>query len=77
MVKNPRLLILDEPCQGLDPANRRSVLDAVDAACAAGDTSLLYVTHHDDEHPRCLDKALILARAGGPAEIVEFPYTHE
>ncbi|HUX22288.1 MAG TPA: ATP-binding cassette domain-containing protein, partial [Spirochaetia bacterium] len=44
MVKNPRLLILDEPCQGLDPANRHRVLDAIDAACASADTSLLYVT---------------------------------
>lgn len=65
MIKDPDLLILDEPCQGLDPPNRRRVLRAIDSACEGQRTALLYVTHHDDEHPRALTHVL---RLHGPGE---------
>ena len=68
MVKGPRLLVLDEPCQGLDPANRERVLEAIDAACTTGETSLLYVSHHEDEHPACLTHSLTLTGPGQPVE---------
>ncbi len=60
LVKNPELLALDEPCQGLDPANRRRVLSMVD--CIAFDTpaQILYVTHRRDEMPRCITNVLRL-----------------
>ena len=64
MVKGPEILILDEPCQGLDPYNRRRVLDAIDTACASTTTSLIYVTHHRDEYPHCLTHVLRLAGPG-------------
>lgn len=54
MVKNPELLILDEPCQGLDPQNRKLVLEGVkafEAGLTASPCSLLYVTHRQDEIP--------------------------
>jgi len=44
MVKSPDLLILDEPCQGLDQENRRRVLDMIEKIGAHTDTNLLYVT---------------------------------
>jgi len=69
LVKRPELLVLDEPCQGLDSANRRSVLSAIDAACESGPTSLLYVTHHPDEEPSCLTHHLTL----NPAAIRKAP----
>jgi len=62
LVKRPELLVLDEPCQGLDLANRQRVLAAIDAACDGEATSLLYVTHHPDEEPACLTHRLILNR---------------
>ncbi len=58
MVKSPLLLILDEPCQGLDPPNRRRVLDLIDRIGIERRASMLYVTHRPDEEPACIDKIL-------------------
>jgi molybdate transport system ATP-binding protein len=51
LVKRPELLVLDEPCQGLDAANRDRVLGMVEAL--GGDTaaSMIYVSHHRDALP--------------------------
>jgi molybdate transport system ATP-binding protein len=54
MVKTPRLLILDEPCNGLDPANRKRLLNMLDAIGRTGATNLLYVSHRPDEIPGCI-----------------------
>lgn len=71
MVKPPRLLILDEPCQGLDAENRRLILRAVDRIAATGATTLLYVSHHPDETPACITRRLSLVRSGsGPSRAV-------
>ena len=60
LVKNPELLALDEPCQGLDPANRRRVLSMVDRIGFDTPTQILYVTHHQDEMPICITNVLRL-----------------
>ena len=53
LVKRPRLLILDEPCQGLDAAHRGLFVRAVDALIRARAATVLYVTHRpDEESPR-------------------------
>jgi len=49
MVKSPTLLILDEPCQGLDPSNRAIILDLINQIGENLPTNLLYVTHHSKE----------------------------
>ena len=46
MVKHPPLLILDEPCLGLDDMNRQLVLALIEKICAGSGTSVLYVNHH-------------------------------
>ncbi|MBK8453918.1 MAG: molybdate ABC transporter ATP-binding protein ModF [Thiofilum sp.] len=46
MVKHPALLILDEPCLGLDDMNRRLVLALIEKICAGTETTVLYVNHH-------------------------------
>ena len=46
MVKHPNLLILDEPCLGLDEANRQRVLLLIEKICAAGTSTVVYVNHH-------------------------------
>ena len=61
MVKNPELLVLDEPCQGLDPANRRRILALVDVIGNMPHTQVLYVSHHPEETPACITHHLDLA----------------
>lgn len=71
MVKLPRLLVLDEPCQGLDAGNRRLILKALDRIAAAGSTTILFVSHHTDEIPACITHYLLLIREGSrPSRVV-------
>jgi molybdate transport system ATP-binding protein len=51
LVKQPRLLILDQPCQGLDAAHRNSFVRAVDALIRTRAVTVIYVTHRPDEIP--------------------------
>jgi molybdate transport system ATP-binding protein len=60
LVKKPRLLILDEPCQGLDSAHRNLFVEAVDALIRAGTATVAYVTHRQDEIPRSIHRVLRL-----------------
>ena len=60
LVADPPLLVLDEPCQGLDAEARARVLAAVDGAVGAGRTTLLYVTHQTDEVPGSISHVLEL-----------------
>ena len=62
MVKGPLLLLLDEPCQGLDPFNRRMVFDVVEAIGRQARTQILLVTHFENEIPGCIHHIL---RLGG------------
>ncbi len=68
MVTSPPLLILDEPCQGLDGHYRKCVLNAVDDVIGQTDATLIFVTHHADELPRCITNRLRLA-AGRVGEV--------
>lgn len=61
MVKSPRLLILDEPCSGLDWENRGRVLGMVEQI-GCGTTHLIFVSHHENEIPRCTTHRLVLDR---------------
>ncbi len=60
MVKHPPLLLLDEPCLGLDDANRQLVLALIERICDAGNTTLVYVTHHQEDTIRNIDNELVL-----------------
>jgi molybdate transport system ATP-binding protein len=65
MVKQPDLLILDEPCQGLDDINREMVLKLIDHLGKTGTTQILYVTHHPEDHIPCIANVLELVPACG------------
>jgi molybdate transport system ATP-binding protein len=60
VVKKPKLLVLDEPCQGLDVAHRRSLLATVDRLIGQTRASLIFVTHHAREMPACISQVLEL-----------------
>lgn len=45
----PSLVILDEPCQGLDLISREHVLSFIERACQYTDLALIYITHHLEE----------------------------
>jgi molybdate transport system ATP-binding protein len=60
LAKRPALLVLDEPCQGLDAGNRDRVLQTVEAVGNRPDTSMIYVTHHLDALPKLITHVLRL-----------------
>ena len=49
LIKMPRLLILDEPTQGLDQANRHNLLDFLEQIARHQRSTILYVSHRSDE----------------------------
>ncbi|GAB3177230.1 ATP-binding cassette domain-containing protein [Telluribacter humicola] len=60
LVKNPPLLILDEPCQGLDIAAVEKFKAVVDAVAGSPERTLIYVSHYPHEIPGCVTKTLSL-----------------
>ena len=60
MVKDPELLILDEPLHGLDEPNRRHVKQVIEAFCQRKGKTLIMVTHYEDELPACINHKKIL-----------------
>ena len=58
MIKSPSLLILDEPCQGLDLINKNHILEVVDKVAQISKTQILYTTHIPTENLKCLDHEL-------------------
>lgn len=61
-VKDPELLILDEPLHGLDNRNRRLVKDVIDTFVQRKNKTLIMVTHYQEELPGCIDHHLTLVR---------------
>ena len=59
IVKNPELLILDEPCQGLDTEQTNYFNRVVDDLCNRGQT-LIYVGHFESQLPNCITHKMIL-----------------
>jgi molybdate transport system ATP-binding protein len=64
MVKHPNLLILDEPCFGLDDMNRQRVLALIEKICAGTETTVIYVNHHAQDQIEGIPNYLAL---GNPA----------
>jgi molybdate transport system ATP-binding protein len=62
MIKTPPMLILDEPCQGLDGAQTAHTLHLIDRYCARFGASLIYVSHYQDEFPACISQTLLLRK---------------
>jgi ABC-2 type transport system ATP-binding protein len=74
LLNHPRLVILDELTQGLDPAARRGVWAAVRQLHEDG-TTVLLVTHEMDEAEALCDRVVVMCAgrvldAGAPADLV-------
>jgi molybdate transport system ATP-binding protein len=61
-VKDPQLLILDEPLHGLDNVNRSLVSDVIETFCKRPNKTLIFVSHYRDEYPACIDHELCLRK---------------
>ena len=61
-VKDPELLILDEPLHGLDNSNRRLVKDVIEAFCRRRNKTMIMVTHYQEELPDCITHKINLKR---------------
>jgi molybdate transport system ATP-binding protein len=76
LAKRPELLVLDEPCQGLDPMRRALFLDVLGRTLRTSDTTLIYVTHDLEEVPSVVSHGLLLRHGrsvleGSAAEVLE------
>ena len=60
----PRVLILDEPSAGLDPAGRRSLLENIRSYHRQQGTTVVMVSHSMDEVAENVDRIIVLADAG-------------
>ena len=60
MVKHPPLLVLDEPCLGLDDINRQHVLSLIEIICARSESTVLYVNHHAEDKINGVENYLAL-----------------
>jgi len=61
LMADPKLLILDEPCTGLDLFAREQLLAMVASVAAQpGGPTILYVTHHVEEILPCFEKTLLI-----------------
>lgn len=61
-VKDPALLILDEPLHGLDMYNRQLVKEIIEVFCKRKDKTLIMVSHYQDEFPSCITHSMHLKR---------------
>jgi ABC-2 type transport system ATP-binding protein len=74
LVHEPKVLIMDEPTVGLDPASRRSLLEHVLSLCRERELGVLWATHLVDE-AEAATRVLVLHRGrlvaeGPPADLV-------
>jgi molybdate transport system ATP-binding protein len=60
LVKKPQLLILDEPCQGLDAEHTRKFLAGVTHLVRSKAATVLFVTHRPEEVPPGIHRQLVL-----------------
>ncbi len=65
VVKLPPILILDEPCLGLDNNARTQVMALVDYIAANSRTHIIYVAHDDTDRLTCLNRSLEFKKKGG------------
>lgn len=61
-VKDPELLILDEPLHGLDAEKGELVKDIINTFCQRKNKTLIMVTHYKENLPPCITHSIYLKR---------------
>ncbi len=61
-VKDPDLIILDEPLHGLDVSHKKQAAAIIERFCERPGKTLIYVTHYPHELPTCVDKQFELVK---------------
>ena len=74
LAMQPKVLVLDEPTAGLDPAGRRSILDMIRQLHAAGGLTVIMVSHSMDDISTLATRLIVmskgeLAMTGTPREV--------
>ncbi|MGJ8672906.1 ATP-binding cassette domain-containing protein [Rubritalea sp.] len=77
LIKRPRLLILDEPCQGLDPVNRALVLQLMRTIVERGMAQIIYISHEQEDKVEFLTHELTFVASPENAAAGKAPYTIE
>jgi lipooligosaccharide transport system ATP-binding protein len=75
LLSQPKLLILDEPTTGLDPAVRQLLWDKINELKKTG-TTILLTTHYMDEAERLCDRLVIMDEGtvrseGTPSQLIQ------
>jgi molybdate transport system ATP-binding protein len=60
MIKTPPMLVLDEPCQGLDGPQTAFALKTIDRYCTLYGANLIFVSHYIKDFPHCITHSLQL-----------------
>jgi molybdate transport system ATP-binding protein len=60
LVKNPPMLILDEPCQGMDDEETAAFTAIINEVCQRSGKTLIYVSHYEKDIPPCVTHRLYL-----------------
>ena len=60
LMNNPELLILDEPCTGLDVFSREYLLSTIRELAQTTDITIIFVTHHTEEILDVFPNSLLL-----------------
>ncbi|MFX3633650.1 MAG: ABC transporter ATP-binding protein [Candidatus Pristimantibacillus sp.] len=74
LMAQPKLLILDEPCTGLDLVAREQLLSMINKVVSQPEApTIIYVTHHVEEILPCFNKTLLIKQG----EVFEAGLTSE
>jgi molybdate transport system ATP-binding protein len=74
MVKDPRVLLLDEATLSLDDGHRRLLLEAIDHSITASSCQLLFVSHTAGEVPDCINQCLRFEPRPDGSRVTVTPY---
>ncbi|MFT3903390.1 MAG: hypothetical protein QM727_09460 [Niabella sp.] len=64
VVKDPLILALDEPCQGMDDYQTRQIATLLNNIHEETGISILFISHYEEDVPQCVRNVLELRDSG-------------